>query len=697
MMHLRSKVSKKKYMHEIGNTEDEATGGNYWDRGSDQERIVVDKSTWNSNGCYPLDNKPTDYQKKKFEYKTLEDGEVLLYNSFMPTGQVYEFLPCAPGPSHAKTVIGYKKHRGMYKIMDIEGAPKEGKEDFMPYKLLLYRGYFRKSPDHDDEHRFIYLADPDAGDCFIRLEEIHNRMKGIERAYFEDGKAAIMRRNALEVARSGNARAKKEVPENPEKPKKPHELGQLLRFRCWAVEGFPCTTHELKLSNRLFHNLFDANDKWDHLDMFKVWAELLRKSQGDKLASKDFFGRYWDAVIPTPDKALFETGFLIKEVFAAVKRVLDAPRLKFRPTLTINNIVFFDQKIIPKAEGWDKDGWRSLEPHPGGLYTIYVSRPVREFLCRDNHDKPLWQDRYPAPPERRAHDLNELLTNCKTTKTTTTFTFVEHDYVVAARKGKRTPTQDKCVAAKGFSANAALSKIYPEYHPDVAKAKKRRVAEWLHRSAFSYGGITEGDLSSSQVPNNLVLGTPDTNTVMMRQVHTQLPLTQMYNSLTFNRYEAFVKRLAYYSNSEKHAPVLVVTKVCYPALAEWDHNWIQDAEYTWLAPELSYNYCNSRKEDKPHVHIHRRLHPLNRETCMLFEALLDKSMEKACWKWDCWDINAVAKALIESTALGGDQEGPFGKEDLKSLVKEAVLDDKGNPLPENDLEAVVQQDLDQRP
>lgn len=377
----------------------------------------------------------------------------------------------------------------------------------MPYKLLLYRGYFKDEPERDDGHRFIYLAEhkpaePDVGDCFIRLEEIHNHMKGVDWAYFKDCEAVIMRRNVRKVARSGNSKAKKEVPEQPEKTPK---LGQSLRFRCWGVDGFPCTTSELNLSNRVFHNLFDANDKWDHLDVFKVWAgkssiwletndglidlaELLRKSQGDKLASKDFFGRYWDAVIPIADKALFETGFLIvidarylqyrgagdpdrekikEEVFAAVKRVLDAPRLKFRPTLTLNNVVFFDQEITPKAEGWDKDGWRSLEPHPGGLYTIYVSRPVREFLCRDNHDKPLWQDRYPAPPEKLAHDLNELLTNCKTTNTQSTFTLVKHDYVVAARKGKRTPTQDKCVAPKGFSANAVcciVATFYPLWY-----------------------------------------------------------------------------------------------------------------------------------------------------------------------------------------------------------------------------------------
>lgn len=105
-------------------------------------------------------------------------------------------------------------------------------------------------------------------------------------------------------------------------------------------------------------------------------------------------------------------------------------------------------------------------------------------------------------------------------------------------------------------------------------------------------------MTSPQVPNNLVLGTPDTNTVMMRQGHLQMSLAYKYNSLTFSRFEAFVKRLAYYSNDEEHALVLVKTDIYYPGLSGWDHDWIGEAKYTWLAPRLFYCYSNDKK-DKP--------------------------------------------------------------------------------------------------
>jgi hypothetical protein len=195
----------------------------------------------------------------------------------------------------------------------------------------------------------------------------------------------------------------------------------------------------------------------------------LRKSQGDKLASKDFFGRYWDAVIPNNQRAMFQTGFKIvvgakyieahgfhalspmtpndrldirQEVFEGVNRANEAPRLKFKPPLTVNNVIFWDQ--VP-------NGWRHLEAHPGGLYNIIVDGPVQGFLTSTDHDKPLWQANYPEPNQLLAEQLQGDLDKCGITDTTTTH--VEHDYVVAARKGKRKPTQDRVVATNGYSAN----------------------------------------------------------------------------------------------------------------------------------------------------------------------------------------------------------------------------------------------------
>lgn len=63
---------------------------------------------------------------------------------------------------------------------------------------------------------------------------------------------------------------------------------------------------------------------------------------------------------------------------------------------------------------------------------------------------------------------------------------------------------------------------------------------------------------------------------------------------------------------------------------------------------------------------------MNRETAMLFETLLDKSMEEKCWRWECWNKNsAVADALMESTAVDGDQE-ELNKEDLNDMLRDEL-------------------------
>ncbi|KAL5605755.1 hypothetical protein FOVSG1_005902 [Fusarium oxysporum f. sp. vasinfectum] len=577
--------------------------------------------------------------------------------------------------------------------MERTGVYNWGTKAFTPYKLLLYRGRFNNDPEKDDKHRFIYLAqnkpgDPVVGDCFIRLEEVHNRMRGDKAPYVQDCQTAIQ-------SATNNQRS--------------------LNFRCWTVGGKACYTHELELFHKLFSNVSDQNKISDHIEEFRVWAEILRKSQGDKLASKDFFGRYWDVVIPDGSMPMFTAGIRIlvsekyfydrgyntlskpitqqarndirKQVWEAIKRVVEAPRLKFKPTLFVQNVIFYHE-VAGLPDGWqglqadeadkfNNKGWRCLEPHPGGLYSILVNCPVKNFLCSSAHDKPLWQKGY-APPEKEcAEELHKLLDKCGKQKDTTTY--VETKYVVAAGKAKRNPTQDRCVAKDGYSANVAMSKAYPDIYPNSAKAKQKRVAEWLHRSAFSYGGLDEGNVDSSQDAINLVLGTPDTNTVMMR-------------------YEAFVKRLAYYSNGENGDRVVVDTKIAYPAFFGRRQNWMGDNNhrYTWLAPKLNYEYQND-PTSKPHVSITRTLYPLNLEGSMLFQALLDKSVENQCWGWNCWGDNAVAKALLESTAVDGDQDGPLHKDDLKDLLKQAVIGDQEGPLHDDVLEDLVQGELDQQP
>ncbi|KAM0547504.1 hypothetical protein ACHAPJ_010377 [Fusarium lateritium] len=628
----------------------------------------------------------------------------------MPTGESYEFLPCAPRRREAKEVLGYQRFRGTHRIMEMEGPPA-AQDAFVPYKLLLYKGRDNANQLYDDRHRFVYLAEnkpgePAVGDCFIRLEEIHERMKGEEADYIDDCAMWNEREEVLHALTIANDNAKKEKAlEDCENLKRKGKWG--LRFRCWTIEGNECAESEKRLRDRLFtNNVYPANDKWDHLDVFRVWAELLRKSQGDKLGAKDFFGRYWDAVIPNDWRHVFENGFKIivgqnwfqgqfnyqsladrefmrTKVFEGIERAINAPRLKFKPPLKRENVVFQDnwdnqQNIF--AADWYDHGWRYLEGHPGELYQIVVDLPVREFLCIDTHKKPFWQEGYGHPQKEDARRLNDVHLDKCHRPSVPTRTLINTIYLNNPIK-KRDPTQDHCVATgTGYSANVAMSRAFPGFYPKPAIAKKKRVAEWLHRSAFSYGGYVNGEFNNSQNAHNLVLGTPDTNTVMMR-------------------YEAFVKRLAIFLKNGENA-VVVDTAIVYPAL-EQAGGWMGDDDhrYTWLAANLKYSYYSIiynntyRTWTNGHFRTSRNLFPLNRESCLLFQSILDKSLENLYWGWNCWDVNRVViDALLESSVVDGDKE-EANKAELKAKLEQATEEDQEGSLNAEDLELVVQENL----
>lgn len=54
---------------------------------------------------------------------------------------------------------------------------------------------------------------------------------------------------------------------------------------------------------------------------------------------------------------------------------------------------------------------------------------------------------------------------------------------------------------------------------------------------------------------------------------------------------------------------------------------------------------------------------------MLFQSLLDKSLEAICWRWPCWDENvAVEDALKESTGVD-DNEEENNQEELDKMLR----------------------------
>lgn len=156
-------------------------------------------------------------------------------------------------------------------------CPADGiKSNFKPYKLLLYRGRFRAQPLFDDQHRFVYLAPskPESGqqvgDCFIRLEEIHNRMNG-ESGDYEQDYVLYMKYRMIRRAIAIPSTKKLKQARERKFSSLYNEMGGLLRFRCWTVAGAPSTVDEERLSTKLFGAMsYIPHD--DCVELFRVWA-----------------------------------------------------------------------------------------------------------------------------------------------------------------------------------------------------------------------------------------------------------------------------------------------------------------------------------------------------------------------------------------------------------------------------------------
>ncbi|KAF5645947.1 uncharacterized protein FTJAE_2377 [Fusarium tjaetaba] len=152
-----------------------------------------------------------------------------------------------------------------------------------------------------------------------------------------------------------------------------------------------------------------------------------------------------------------------------------------------------------------------------------------------------------------------------------------------------------------------------------------------------------------------------------------------------------------FSNNGQDA-VIVHTEIVYPTLTD-PGGWMGDAQhrYTWLAANLKYQYYNIIGNNANNINnvtkrgfeVTRHLFPFNRETCLLFESILDKSLENLFWGWKCWDADrAVVDALLESTITPGDQE-EANKEEVKEKLEEAI----GVSLNAEALELVMQEKL----
>jgi len=159
----------------------------------------------------------------------------------------------------------------------------------------------------------------------------------------------------------------------------------------------------------------------------------------------------------------------------------------------------------------------------------------------------------------------------------------------------------------GLSASEVANKLWPEKKVKSLKLDPADV-EWLHCSAFSFGKPTK--LSSPQKAVNMIFGTKETNTVMLRA-------------------EGFIKRLARRTGDDVN---LKTYRYCGKL------TWMN--AFTWLTPTLVYQFQseavsrrNSKSTSQTQFHCKIYFAPLERKMPVLMETYLDIAVEKLVFNW----------------------------------------------------------------
>ncbi|KAG8822238.1 hypothetical protein FRC17_009611 [Serendipita sp. 399] len=206
----------------------------------------------------------------------------------------------------------------------------------------------------------------------------------------------------------------------------------------------------------------------------------------------------------------------------------------FKPQIRI----FWGTGVVPGLQRWGS--------HPNGLYTeVGVYRDERPGKLKELEE--VDKDLCDRLQRKYANAVAPFVTVTKVTEAS----------INIVKNYKREPSQ--IVVVGNLSPNDFVRKWW-----NVRKGEK--AAEWLHRSAWSYGGLYQNgkvDPQSSQDVRNLIIGTHETNTMMLRV-------------------ELFVKRLAQYATERDDSPITVTVTT------QNANDGEETQQYAWYCPRLIY-------------------------------------------------------------------------------------------------------------
>ncbi|KAJ7505986.1 hypothetical protein B0H11DRAFT_2219918 [Mycena galericulata] len=349
--------------------------------------------------------------------------------------------------------------------------------------------------------------------------------------------------------------------------------------------------------------------------------------------------RFWDYKIPDGKTV----GLLLRhssritaiDLQGCFEQVVGMDSVAFKPEL---HLVDWN---APCFENPQFDHLVQIGSHPENIYQAWVTEADLAIMnnitmINGKPGKRLQADDLPLPHNAElAQQANAIFPS--TVRADMTRTRIDQNSILSAKMIGRECTQDVVMDKKG---SIKLAEIL---WPDLDSWKG--VSEWLHRSAFSFGGIDngtgttkdlkkdpeEGPPSNSQSKENLVFGTYETNTLMIR-------------------YESYIKRLA----TKQGLTVFLQTRIDYDPLS-----WavFPADSYAWLAPALKYRWMikdqNGVMTGEPIGIVFK---PFERKIVTKLEILLDVLVEKVVFNLGAATVAATDMSNANVLELEDESE-----------------------------------------
>ncbi|KAG8756165.1 hypothetical protein FRC14_003306 [Serendipita sp. 396] len=515
-------------------------------------------------------------------------------------------------------VMTYSYNRGV----PLVGHQLSGTFEPAPFswKLTQYCAYDPGNPNEIGEERFIFTGFSKDSKNTHRLQGYYMRLEDLRRRVETD--------NASVAIKEDMKRYKAEKP----------------LYDLWHPNGDLVDPTESQNAFRSFEPKdSDGNDEVSHAkSLFQSHCKIARQARLNG-GLYDVLSRFWDGAwepdfflqidpqyqtqIRKSADAHFQSEEKKKELET---RTFDPDPIKedrslmaliedkkvgrtFKPKFTI---VWSRGEIDKHPLLITREPWAS---HPNSLYRLWMdSYTSNPSLISNKVDVLRPERKWPTKDELKDADdriqtgLEPLKTYKDRTGAATTVTEVTKTSMNIVKNYKRRPDQ---VGAMGKVSPNDLVATWWKLQP------KEKAAEWLHRSAWSYGGLHNSEQSekvdpqSSQVMSNLIIGTHEANTMMIRD-------------------EIFVKRLVEYAKDGDDKDIKVhVTTTLQEMFAD------DVPKYGWSCTKLQYE-VEALGTSKPPAKFTSYFFPFTRRLPTRLELDLDELFESLIYGWG--DSNFMA-------------------------------------------------------